>query len=168
MAKYYFVKEGVKLDADVFIGFDNATRLLDWCAENVKGFKFMEFYEDFMKANKGGYDREKFIVMLKEWRVFVDGRKSSAKIMHRFLLENRGLFELVQRNKLFDLEPLSMWGLVNLGELLDVLLLRYDDHRYLNERVLFEMCVGVMWYGFNSFEESYEKVKYGKKLKRKW
>ena len=168
--RYYFEKE--HLDMELFcysIHPDIAIRLLDWCVKKIKGFEFIKFYDDFYEANKGGYSRDRFMDMLKEWGVFKDKRgKYKMKEMHRFLLYNRDLYEHVQRNHRFDLEHISIGGLVNLYDLQNLLLLRFDDHDYYAPYVLHEMCLGVMWYAMKQLEVSYEKVKHGKILDREY
>lgn len=166
MAKYYFEKEDFDMELDrVMVHHNMIVKFLDWCVTYIKGFKFVEFYDDFNKANKGGYDRERFIDMLKEWHVFRSKiGKYKQRQMYYFLKYNMELYWHVQRNMTFDLNEISMYGMVNLYDLTDVLLLRFDDHDHYAPYVLHGLCVGVMWYGLKQLEFSYEKVKDGKIL----
>lgn len=166
--RYYFEREHLDMELEgVWIHPDMIVRFLDWCAKYIKDFEFVKFYDDFHEANKGGYSRQEFIDMLKQWGVFKNKKdKYKTYEMYKFLLYNRELYEHVVRNKRFDLKEISIRGLVNLYDLLNLLLLRFDDHEHYAPYVLHEMCLSVMWYGLKQLKLSYEKVKYGKILNR--
>lgn len=168
MSKYYFEREHLDMELYCYsIHPDIAARLLDWCVKKIKGFEFVKFYDEFEEMNKRGYSRDMLMDILNEWGVFKDKRgKYKMKEMYRFLSYNRELYEHVQRNYRFEMEHLSIRGLVNVYDLQNVLLLRFDDYDYYAPYVMFEMCMAVMWYGMKQLQLSYQKVKDGNVLGR--